>query len=71
MFRKEQMYQVIRNRQRNQNAEVERLEVPLDEFAGRARERRIYTVTEFCKTTVFEDAGYEFDSRRGVISRAI
>ena len=70
MFRKEQMYQVIRQRQRNQTVDLERLEVPLDEFDGRARERRIYDVTEFCKSAVFQEAGYEFDSRRGIISRA-
>ena len=69
MFRKEQMYQVIRQRQRNHTSELDRLEVPLDEFGGRARERRIYDVSEFCKSSVFQEAGYEFDSRRGIISR--
>jgi DNA replication licensing factor MCM2 len=70
MFRKEQMYQVIRQRQRNQAVELDRLEVPVDELEGRARERRIYDVTEFCQSAPFREAGYEFDGRRGVISRA-
>lgn len=71
MFRKEQMYQVIRQRQRNQTEDVERLDVPLDELEGRARERRIYDVTEFCKSQAFEEAGYVYDERRGVISRSV
>jgi DNA replication licensing factor MCM2 len=70
MFRKEQMYQVIRQRQRKQTVELDRLEVPVDELEGRARERRIYDITEFCKSAAFQEAGYEYDGRRGVISRA-
>jgi len=71
MFRKEQMYQVIRQRQRNQAADdVEVLDVPLDELESRARERRIYDVSEFCQSAAFQDAGYVFDERRGIISRA-
>lgn len=69
MFRKEQMYQIIRQRQRNQSEEVEILEVPLDELESRARERRIYDVSEFCKSTPFQEAGYVYDERRGIISR--
>jgi DNA replication licensing factor MCM2 len=71
MFRKEQMYQVIRQRQRNQAVELDRLELPHDEFDGRARERRIYDVTEFCKSSSFQEAGYEYDEHRGIISRAV
>jgi DNA replication licensing factor MCM2 len=71
MFRKEQMYQVIRQRQRNQAEDVQRLDVPLDELEGRARERRIYDVTEFCKSRAFQEAGYFYDEGRGVISRAV
>lgn len=70
MFRKEQMYQVIRQRQRNQAVELDRLEVPVDELEGRARERRIYDISEFCKSAAFQEAGYELDGRRGTISRA-
>ena len=72
MFRKEQLYQVIRLRQKNQSEEMlETLEVNLDEFASRARERRIYDVTEFCKSEVFLDHGYAFDQRRSIISRSL
>jgi DNA replication licensing factor MCM2 len=71
MFRKEQMYQVIRLRQRNQSEEMlDTLDVPLDELESRARERRIYDVTEFCSSETFREAGYVFDDRRGVISRS-
>jgi DNA replication licensing factor MCM2 len=69
MFRKEQMYQVIRQRQRNQSEEIDRLDVPVDELESRARERRIYDVSEFCKSQAFQDAGYVFDARKGIISR--
>jgi DNA replication licensing factor MCM2 len=72
LFRKEQMYQVIRLRQRNQSEDLlERLEVPLDELESRARERRIYDVSEFCASGVFRNAGYELDDRRGVIGRSL
>lgn len=72
MFRKEQLYQVIRLRQMNQAEEaLERLEVPLDELESRARERRIYDVSEFCKGEFFAEAGYEFIESRGIIARAI
>ena len=78
MFRNEQLYQVIRLRQQQQaggdaaGAEaLERLEVPLDEFEARARERRIYDVTEFCRGEAFQEAGYEFLESRSVIARAI
>jgi DNA replication licensing factor MCM2 len=72
MFRKEQLYQVIRLRQMNQAEEaLERLEVPLDELESRARERRIYDVSEFCHGEAFAEAGYEFIESRGIIARAI
>lgn len=71
LFRKEQLYQVIRQRQRNlPESEIERLDVPLDELESRARERRIYDVSEFCQSTTFREAGYVLDSQRGIISRA-
>jgi DNA replication licensing factor MCM2 len=72
MFRNEQMYQVLRRRQRNipeDDVDGQVLEVPLDEFEGRARERRIYDVTLFCRSPAFVDAGYSFDERRGIIYR--
>ena len=70
MFRNEQMYQVIRMRQKNLNEELEILEVPLDELEGRARERRIYDLNEFLKGTPFEEAGYVLDMTRRVIQRS-
>lgn len=72
MFRKEQMYQVIRLRQQNQPEDaLDHLEVPLDELESRARERRIYDVSEFCRGQAFAEAGYILDEARGAISRAI
>ena len=72
MFRKEQMYQVIRLRQLNQPEEMlDRLEVPLDEFESRARERRIYEVSEFCTSEAFHEAGYVLDERRRMVSRSV
>jgi len=72
MFRKEQMYQIIRLRQQNQSEDLlEHLEVPLDELESRARERRIYDVSEFCRSQAFAEAGYYLDETRGVISRVI
>ena len=72
MFRKEQMYQVIRQRQRNlPKDDIEMLDVPLDELESRARERRIYDISEFCKSEAFVDAGYVFDPRRRVITRSV
>jgi DNA replication licensing factor MCM2 len=69
MFRNEQVYQTIRLRSRNQNADSIRLEVPLSEFQGKARERRIYDVTDFCKGEIFRDGGYVLDEDRGLIVR--
>lgn len=72
MFRNEQMYQVIRLRQKGQeDADLGELEVPLDELEGRARERRIYDVTEFCKGEAFQEAGYVLDEQRRVITRSL
>jgi DNA replication licensing factor MCM2 len=70
MMRKEQMYQTIRLRQRNQSEDLlESLEVPLDELESRARERRIYDILDFCRGESFKEAGYYFDEERKVISR--
>jgi DNA replication licensing factor MCM2 len=72
MFRKEQMYQVIRLRQRNQSeAALESLQVPIEELESRARERRIYDLSEFYSSKAFRDAGYVYDSHRNVISRLV
>jgi DNA replication licensing factor MCM2 len=72
MFRKEQMYQVIRLRQRNQfDSALEILEVPLDEFESRARERRIYDVSDFMRGAGFREAGYAYDDERRLILRKI
>lgn len=72
MFRKEQMYQIIRLRQRNQSEDLlDKLEVPLDELESRARERRIYDVSEFCKGEAFQEAGYFYDVNKRTISRGI
>ena len=72
MFRKEQMYQVIRLRQKNQSeALLDALQVPVDELEGRARERRIYDIAEFCRSALFQEAGYVYDERRRVIVRKV
>jgi len=72
MFHKEQMYQVIRLRQTNQSeGALETLAVSLDDLAGRARERRIYDVSEFCRSQAFREAGYDYDERRSVITRSV
>lgn len=72
MMRKEQMYQVIRLRQKNLSEELlERLEVSLEELQNRARERRIYDVMEFCKGPSFQEAGYFLDENRGIIARSL
>ena len=70
MFRKEQMYQVLRLRQnRLPEDSLEVLDVPLDELESRARERRIYDVSEFCRSEGFLEAGYVYNEERRVISR--
>lgn len=70
MFRNEMVYQTIRLKHRNQNADaITSLEVPLSEFQGKARERRIYDVTDFCKGEIFRDGGYVLDEDRGLIIR--
>jgi len=72
MMRNEAMYQTIRARQRNEDEEaaLDVLEVPYEEFESKARDRRIYDVSEFCKGGAFSDAGYVLDAHRGIISRA-
>ena len=57
MMRNEAMYQTIRQRQLKdkEGARHEVLEVSLEEFESRARDRRIYDVAEFCKGQEFEE----------------
>jgi DNA replication licensing factor MCM2 len=70
MMKNEAMYQTIRLRQRGQNNDMlGALEIPLEEFEGKARDRRIYDVSEFCHGEVFKDAGYILNEKRGIISR--
>jgi DNA replication licensing factor MCM2 len=69
MFRKEQMYQTIRLRQKNMSEDLlETLQVPVDELESRARERRIYDVIDFCRGQSFVEAGFSLDESRGVIT---
>ena len=69
MFRKEQMYQTIRLRQKNLSEDLlETLEVQIDELESRARERRIYDVMDFCRGQSFAEAGFALDELRGVIT---
>ncbi|EJK76772.1 hypothetical protein THAOC_01447, partial [Thalassiosira oceanica] len=72
MMRNEAMYQTVKRQQQGRNADdlPEVLEVPLDEFEGRARDRRIYDVAEFCRGQAFEEAGYSLDTRRRLIVRS-
>jgi DNA replication licensing factor MCM2 len=72
MMRKEQMYQVIRLRQKNQSEDLlETLEVPVDELESRARERRIFDIMDFCRGESFKEAGYFLDESKGIITRTI
>lgn len=66
------MYQVIRQRQRGDadHGAIDVLEVPLDELESRARDRRIYDVSEFCRGETFRDAGYVLDANRRLILRS-
>lgn len=69
MFRNEQMYQIIRMRQKAITEEAPILEIPLDELEGKANERRMYDLSSFLKGTTFGEAGYVLDQRRRVITR--
>jgi DNA replication licensing factor MCM2 len=71
LFRKEQMYQVIKLRQRNMSEDLlGKLEVPLSELESRSSERRIYNVTEFLKSEAFQEAGYNYDPQKRIITRS-
>jgi DNA replication licensing factor MCM2 len=69
MMRNEAMYQTIRQKQRGGGEAPEILEVPLEEFESRARDRKIYDVVEFCKGQPFEEAGYTLDMGKRLILR--
>lgn len=72
MMRNEQIYRTVRLRQRGRALDaMDMLEVPLAEFEGKARERRIYDVTEFCNSEAFRDAGYILDNDRQMIIRSV
>ena len=60
---------ILQDMMRNEVVALEVLEVSLEEFESRARDRRIYDVAEFCKGQEFEDAGYILDMRRRLIMR--
>jgi DNA replication licensing factor MCM2 len=71
MFRNEQMYQIIRLRQKGQEdvaAEMD-LEIDLEELEGKAQERRMYDLSGFLHSDIFQEAGYILDDRRRVITR--
>ena len=69
MMRNEMLYQTIKARRRNQNVEDEDLilEIPLEEFQLKARERKIYNVEDFMKGEDFSDAGYEVMEKKGLV----
>ena len=70
LMRREQIYQTVRLRQKNQSADsIEVLEVPLEEFRSKAREKKVYTIEPFLEGEAFKEEGYFFDSKRNVISR--
>ncbi len=69
MMKNEAMYQTIRQKKRNEEDLPATLEVPLEEFESRTRDRKIYDVADFCKGQAFGDAGYSLDMRRPVIMR--
>lgn len=72
MFRKEQMYQIIRLRQKNLSENtLATLRVPVEELEGRARERRIYDLNSFLTSIPFREAGYVYDETRKIISRNV
>lgn len=70
MMRNEAMYQTIRMRQRGEEkASLGNLEVTIEEFESRARDRRIYDISDFCVGEQFRNSGYVLNRKSGVISR--
>mmetsp|Transcript_15073 Transcript_15073/g.23397 ORF Transcript_15073/g.23397 Transcript_15073/m.23397 type:complete len:943 (-) Transcript_15073:71-2899(-) len=62
-FRQEFIYKSMRK----QN--VKKIEIYLEEFESRAREKRIFNVSQFLRGKEFEGAGFVFDERRKIITR--
>eukprot|EP00546_Thalassionema_frauenfeldii_P003561 CAMPEP_0178934964 /NCGR_PEP_ID=MMETSP0786-20121207/24213_1 /TAXON_ID=186022 /ORGANISM="Thalassionema frauenfeldii, Strain CCMP 1798" /LENGTH=485 /DNA_ID=CAMNT_0020612921 /DNA_START=362 /DNA_END=1819 /DNA_ORIENTATION=- len=69
LFRNEQMYQIIRMRQKGIEDDDNVLEIPLEELEGKAQERRMYDLSGFLKSSAFSEAGYVLDESRRVIAR--
>ena len=62
-FRQEYIYLSMRKR------DVRKIEIYLEEFESRAREKQIFNVTQFLRGKEFQDDGFVFDERRKVITR--
>ena len=71
LFRKESLYQAVRNKHRRRNFEegTISLEVPLEDFEARAKDRKVYNITEFLHGKEFLEAGYELDRAKAIIRR--
>jgi DNA replication licensing factor MCM2 len=77
LFRKESLYQTVRLKHRGRRGgnsqeddpPVIKLEVPLDDFEARAKDRKVYNIREFLNGKDFHEAGYELDRSRGIIKR--
>jgi len=70
MMRNEMMYQTIRRKNKGAvNTTADVLEVSVDEFEGRARERKVYDIYPFLEGDAFKEQGYEWDRERAVIVR--
>mmetsp|Transcript_14833 Transcript_14833/g.16462 ORF Transcript_14833/g.16462 Transcript_14833/m.16462 type:complete len:320 (-) Transcript_14833:840-1799(-) len=69
LFRNEQMYQIIRMRQKGMKEDDFLLEIPLEELEGKARERRMYDLSGFLNSKVFVEAGYALNKTRRIITR--
>ena len=70
LFKKETDYEKMRLRHKNQPIEMLGTpEVNTADLESRARERRIYDISDFYSSEAFTEAGYSYDSRRGCITR--
>jgi len=74
MMRNEMLYQTIKARRKNMNNKTSiidendlLLELPLEEFQVKARERKIYDVDEFIHSVDFHDSGYAIKNKKGMI----
>ena len=72
MFRQESIYQKARLQQRGDQVDDDDwiLQVELGDFESRAREQRVFDVTEFSRSDAFAEAGYAMDDNRRVIIRS-